>query len=50
MSATNYELAGVLEEIWEITEAEHIQGITARPRESERRVVGFFDSTLLGTR
>jgi hypothetical protein len=50
MSATYHELAGNPKDIWEIPEAEHIQGITARPREYERRVVGFFDSTLLGTR
>jgi len=50
MSASNYELAGSPKEIWEIPDAEHVQGITPRPREYERRVVGFFDSTLLGTR
>jgi fermentation-respiration switch protein FrsA (DUF1100 family) len=33
--------------IWVIPEAEHTGGIDARPREYERRVVGFFDRALL---
>ena len=32
--------------LWEIPEAEHTGGLTARPEEYERRVVGFFDRTL----
>jgi uncharacterized protein len=32
---------------WEIPEAAHTGGIEARPREYERRVVGFFDDALL---
>ena len=31
---------------WVIPEAEHTGGIDARPREYERRVVGFFDQAL----
>ena len=33
--------------LWEIPEASHVGGIDARPREYERRVVGFFDDALL---
>lgn len=36
-----------LDETWEIPEASHTGGITARPDEYERRVVGFFDRALL---
>jgi dienelactone hydrolase len=35
-------------EIWEVPGSGHIGGIDARPAEYERRVVGFFDRTLLG--
>jgi hypothetical protein len=50
MTETYHRLAGEPKAIWEIPEAEHVQGIKARPREYERRVVGFFDSALLGAR
>ncbi len=43
-----YAAAGEPKQIWEIPEASHTGGITARPREYERRVVGFFDRALLG--
>jgi hypothetical protein len=33
--------------LWKIPEASHTGGIEARPREYERRVVGFFDRALL---
>lgn len=33
--------------LWEIPEADHTGGITARPHEYERRVIAFFDSALL---
>jgi uncharacterized protein len=33
--------------LWEIPESKHTGGIEARPREYERRVVGFFDDALL---
>lgn len=33
-------------ELWEIPEAGHVGGFQARPREYERRVVGFFDRAL----
>ena len=32
--------------LWEIPESKHTGGIDARPREYERRVVGFFDGAL----
>jgi uncharacterized protein len=34
-------------QIWEVPNGQHIAGITAEPAEYERRVVGFFDRTLL---
>ena len=33
--------------LWEIPESNHTGGIDARPRQYERRVVGFFDDALL---
>lgn len=36
--------------IWEVPGAGHTDGITAEPEEYERRVIGFFDGTLLGPR
>jgi hypothetical protein len=42
-------LAGGPSAIWAIPDALHVQGITARPAEYERRVVGFFDDALLGS-
>jgi dienelactone hydrolase len=35
-------------ELWEVPGSGHIGGIDAQPAEYERRVVGFFDRTLLG--
>ena len=32
--------------LWEIPESGHTGGLTARPAEYERRVVGFFDRAL----
>jgi hypothetical protein len=40
-------LAGGPASVWRIDDAMHIQGITAHPRAYERRVVGFFDDTLV---
>ncbi len=42
-----YAAAGEPKQVWEIPEAAHTGGIAARPREYERRVVGFFDRALL---
>jgi uncharacterized protein len=43
-----YAAAREPKQIWEIPEASHTGGITARPKEYERRVIGFFDDALLG--
>ena len=40
-------LAGGPASIWRIDDAMHIQGVTAHPAAYERRVVGFFDDTLV---
>jgi dienelactone hydrolase len=45
-----YAAAGGPKQIWEIPEASHTGGITARPKEYERRVIGFFDGALLERR
>ena len=37
-------------ELWEVPGSGHIGGIEARPLEYERRIVGFFDRTLLEER
>jgi uncharacterized protein len=42
-----YAEAGEPKQIWEVPEGAHIGGIDARPKEYERRVVGFFDRALL---
>jgi uncharacterized protein len=42
-----YEAAGEPKALWEIPESKHVGGLEARPRQYERRVVGFFDQTLL---
>jgi hypothetical protein len=47
MNPLYYRLAGRPKAIWAIPEAGHTQGITARPKEYERRVVDFFDRALL---
>jgi len=39
--------AGEPKTLWEIPESRHVGGLSARPREYERRVVGFFDRALL---
>ena len=43
-----YAAAGAPKAIWKIPEARHTAGYQARPREYERRVVGFFDDALEG--
>jgi uncharacterized protein len=42
-----FKAAGEPKTLWEIPESGHTGGIEARPREYERRVVGFFDRALL---
>jgi uncharacterized protein len=43
-----YSSAHAPKEIWEVPNGQHIAGITTEPAEYERRVIGFFDSALLG--
>jgi fermentation-respiration switch protein FrsA (DUF1100 family) len=47
LTADFYEAAREPKELWEIPDAGHTGGITARPDEYERRVIGFFDDALL---
>jgi dienelactone hydrolase len=48
MSREYYELASSSsKQIWAMPTAKHVGGIRDQPREYERRVVGFFDDTLL---
>ena len=42
-----YALAGEPKQLWEVPNGQHIAGITTEPAEYERRVIGFFDRTLL---
>jgi uncharacterized protein len=43
-----YAAARQPKQIWEVPNGQHIAGITTEPDEYERRVIGFFDRTLLG--
>jgi hypothetical protein len=43
-----YSAAHAPKQIWEVPTGQHIAGITTRPKEYERRVVGFFDDALSG--
>ena len=42
-----YAKAGEPKAIWEVPVGDHTDGITVRPKEYERRVIGFFDRALL---
>jgi dienelactone hydrolase len=42
-----YAQAGQPKQIWEVPEGAHTRGIDVRPKEYERRVIGFFDRALL---
>jgi fermentation-respiration switch protein FrsA (DUF1100 family) len=42
-----YAAAGAPKQLWEVRNGQHIAGITTEPAEYERRVIGFFDRTLL---
>jgi fermentation-respiration switch protein FrsA (DUF1100 family) len=42
-----YATAREPKQIWEVPGGQHIAGITTRPKEYERRVIGFFDDSLL---
>jgi hypothetical protein len=45
-----YDVGGQPKRIWEVPEAGHVGGLSARPTEYEKRVVAFFDQTLLGSK
>ena len=45
-----YAVAGQPKEIWEVPVGDHTRGLDVRPKEYERRVVGFFDRALLESR
>ena len=42
-----YDAAREPKQIWEVPGGQHVAGITTKPKEYERRVVGFFDRALL---
>jgi dienelactone hydrolase len=48
LNPTYYRSAREPKQIWEVPGSGHTGGINARPKEYERRVIGFFDRTLLG--
>jgi hypothetical protein len=50
LSQVFYDAARAPKTIWRVPGSGHTGGIEARPIEYERRVVGFFDRALLGTR
>jgi fermentation-respiration switch protein FrsA (DUF1100 family) len=45
-----YAAAGEPKSIWKVPGSKHTGGINARPAEYERRVIGFFDRTLVGSK
>ena len=47
LNRTYFEAAGEPKALWAIPEAEHVDGLAARPEEYERRVVSFFNDALL---
>ena len=47
LTRTFYDAAREPKEIWRVPGSGHTGGIEARPREYERRVIGFFDDALL---
>jgi dienelactone hydrolase len=47
LNPTYYEAARKPKAIWQVPGSGHVGGLDARPKEYERRVVGFFDRTLL---
>jgi uncharacterized protein len=48
LNPTYYAAAGQPKTLWEVPGSGHVGGINAQPKQYERRVVGFFDRTLLG--
>jgi len=47
LNPTFYAAAGTPKLLWKVQEAGHTGGLSARPKMYERRVVGFFDRSLL---
>jgi uncharacterized protein len=47
LNPTYYAAAAAPKALWEVPASGHVGGIRARPKEYERRVVGFFDRTLV---
>jgi hypothetical protein len=47
LNPTFYAAAREPKTLWQIPEASHTGGLTARPKEYERRVIAFFDNALL---
>jgi dienelactone hydrolase len=47
LNPTYYAAADAPKTLWEVPGSGHVGGITAQPKEYERRVVGFFDRALL---
>lgn len=47
LTPTYYAAAGEPKAVWQVAGASHTGGIVAHPREYERRVIAFFDHTLL---
>jgi uncharacterized protein len=50
LNPTYYAAAGEPRTLWEIPEADHTGGLSARPEEYERRVIAFFDRALTSVR
>lgn len=48
LNPTYYAAAAAPKALWEVPGSGHVGGLDAQPKEYERRVVGFFDRTLLG--
>jgi uncharacterized protein len=47
LNPTYYAAAGAPKTVWQVPGSGHVGGINAQPKEYERRVVGFFDRSLL---
>jgi hypothetical protein len=50
LNPTYYAAAGAPKTLWKVSGSGHVGGIDAQPKQYERRVVGFFDRTLLEAR
>jgi uncharacterized protein len=50
LNPTYYAAAGAPKTLWQVPGSGHVGGINAQPKQYERRVVGFFDRSLLSER